>query len=67
MHSFESQFKYIQNEIQILVYILLLTVISCNKSSQKVEVSNSVTIKASVTLALVKIKEGRNILERIFE
>lgn len=37
-----------------LVYIPFLTIISCNKSDQKVEASSSVTPKRSVTIASVK-------------
>ncbi len=44
-----------------LVYILLLTVISCNKSTQKFEASNSVTPERSVTLASVKNQVGKEI------
>ncbi|MDN3693830.1 hypothetical protein QWZ06_16790 [Chryseobacterium tructae] len=44
-----------------LVYILLFTIISCNKSDQKVKVSNAVTPERSVTLASVKIQSGKEI------
>ncbi|SQB26741.1 hypothetical protein [Chryseobacterium jejuense] len=46
---------------QYLVYILLLTIISCNKSEKKVEASNAVPQKSSVTLASVKNQVGKEI------
>lgn len=44
-----------------LIYIPLLTIISCNKSEKKVEASNSVLQNRSATLASVKNQVGEEI------